>query len=130
MNLPGTAALIGILMVGAAFMFGGRRLRRLGSILSVIAAASLGFFVYQVMEFGRTDPKLEIGTSKQNVLALQGRPTSTTNCMATYGGYTREAPAPGCAEILWYYSFLTPEAWEYVFDSNGKLVHKYHWQSP
>jgi hypothetical protein len=131
MNLPGTAALIVILVLGAVFMFcGKRRLRSLGSILSVGAVASLGFFIHQVIQFGRIDPKIEIGTSKQNVLALQGRPTATTDCMATYGGYTEKLPAPGCAEILWYYSFLTPEAWEYVFDSGGRLVHKYHWQSP
>jgi len=129
MNLRVTAALVGILVLGGAFIFW-KRLRLLGSILSVGAAALLGFFTYQVIQFGRIDPKIEIGTSRQNVLVLQGRPTATTDCKATYGGYRLEAPAPGCAEILWYYSVLTPEAWEYVFDSNGKLVHKYYWQSP
>ena len=130
MNLLGTVVLIGILLLGVAFLFMGKRLRPAGSIMSLGAVALVGFLFYQSIQFGRVDGRIEIGTSKQNVLTLQGRPTATTDCTVTYGGFRENAPAPGCAEILWYYSFLTPEAWEYVFNSDDRLVHKYYWQSP
>jgi hypothetical protein len=51
----------------------------------------------------------------------------------TYGGFARSSldkPVAGCADVLWYDSFLTPEAWEYAFDADARLIHKYHWSSP
>jgi hypothetical protein len=130
MNASGTLGLVAALLFGVILLFCGRRLRRVGCVVASLAISFLAFFVYQIERLHTGDARIQIGASKVDVLAAQGRPTASTDCSTSYGYERTSLSAPGCTQILWYYSFLTPEAWEYVFDANGRLIHKYHWQSP
>ena len=133
MNGPGTLALVAALVLGVALLFCGKHLRRLGYVVAGGAIALLVFFVYQMERLHHADAGIRLGASRHDVLDAQGQPTAVTDCSTTYGGYVRTSQherIKGCADVLWYYSFLTPEAWEYVFDANARLIHKYHWQSP
>jgi hypothetical protein len=130
MNTLGTLGLLVAFILGVILLFFGKRLRRIGYVVTGGVVAVLAFLVYQVHHLDHADGDIQIGASKADVLAAQGRPTVSTDCSTTYGGYALDKPVPGCAQVLWYYSFLTPEAWEYSFDVNGRLIHKYHWQSP
>lgn len=69
MNTLGTLGLLVAFILGVILLFFGKRLRRIGYVVTGGAVAVLAFLV-------------------------------------------------------------TPEAWEYSFDVNGRLIHKYHWQSP
>ena len=138
MNTAGALGFLALttLLFGAGVLFLGKRLRRVGYVVvgvaiasAGIAGATLAFFLYRVERMHERDVRLHVGASKADVLAAQGRPTESTDCFTTYYGRTPK-PAPGCAEIVWYYSSVTPEVWEYVFDASGRLIHKHHWQSP
>ena len=100
MNATGTLGLVGALLCGVALLFFGKRLRRVGCVVASLAIAFLAFFVYQVERLHTGDARIQIGASKADVLAAQGRPTASTDCSTTYGYVRTSLPASGCTQIL------------------------------
>src|SRR5436309_2024656 len=100
MNAPGTLGLAAALIFGVVLLFFGKRLRRVGYVVTGVAIALLVFFVHQVERLHNSDAGIQIGASKADVLAAQGRPSASTDCSTTYGYVRTDKPAPGCTQIL------------------------------
>jgi hypothetical protein len=133
MNLPGTIALVVALLAGFLLLPFGRSARKLGLLLLGIVICSGSFFGWRSYRYEVIYDQIEMGSSQTHVQSLMGKPSQVTDCTVTYGGHRRsefEPVAPGCAEDYWYYSFFTPEAWSFSFDSEKKLVDKNQWHSP
>lgn len=132
MNLSGIMVLVIAFVVGFLLLLRGRNARRIGFIILIMIIFSIIFFVWRSYRYGSLYSQIEIGSPQTQVRSLLGKPSKTTDCTISYGGYSRDVKEtpPGCAEEYWYHSFFTPEAWSFRFDKEKKLIHKYHWVSP
>ena len=131
MNLPGIIALgLGFIAALLLLALGGAR-RFAGLIILIIVAGIGAFFGSRAYRYETQYPQIDIGTSEARVFALLGSPKRITNCGTIFGSPRGKAypPVAGCVQEYWYHSFYFPEAWQYGFDKDRKLIYKYHWIS-
>ncbi len=73
-----------------------------------------------------------IGDNHMDVVSRFGPPSATDGEGQTFARYATEQCKPPCHKRLWFENrlFLDVEAWSVSFDSNGRVIGKYHWVSP
>lgn len=78
--------------------------------------------------------ELSLGRSYQDLLAMAGPPSYETDgskWVEPEHEKSLDQLIEGCERELWYENWrgLMPSKFSFCFDSEGKLIHKYHWSS-
>jgi hypothetical protein len=133
MNLSLLGGLVLIALFGFGLLFVGRVARFVGVALVAVSIGSFGSILSRAARCAGQFGAIGIGATQSEVERRIGSPSQITDCSTTFGGYQRgagERAAPGCVTEYWYYAVWAPEAWSFAFDSEGRLIDKYHWVSP
>ena len=133
MNLSILGGLILVALFGLGLLFVGRAARFVGVALVAISIGVFSAIIWRATRCAGQFGAIGIGATRSDIERRIGSPSRITDCSTTFGGYERgegDRAAPGCVTEYWYYAVWAPEAWSFAFDSEGRLIDKYHWVSP
>jgi hypothetical protein len=125
------------IIIGAVFvlvaLFGGVLVllsgpRLLRGVLGTAAALPLVWSVHHDWACSRGFDGAAVGDERMALVVSLGSPRKVT-LWARNPDVKSISPVAGRAECLWYYAFFSIEAYEFCFTADGRMDHKYDWQS-
>ena len=129
MNVIGVLALLIVIILGIVFTIFWRT--RLVGILFLVSA--VGFMSFQWSKESIWSNKFETipnEASLEIVISMLGEPSVLAESSKPPFGYSLADSDNRIAKEAWYVSFFFPEQYTFGFDTDGKLVRKYHYTSP
>ncbi|MBN1009200.1 hypothetical protein [Amphritea pacifica] len=109
-----------------------KRIFAITSIFGLIFSSALILFLKKTPS--EAMEVLKIGSSYSELLDIAGEPSYETDGTAWVEPdfkKTEDQIIPGCVKEVWYESKvkIAPSKFSFCFDSEEKLIHKYHWTS-
>ena len=97
-----------------------------------MAVLCIGYYLWQRSHWKIGFDAAKPGIAEERVIALMGNSRRITDGSEIAEPGIKKSQGqttPGCVRELWYHEFFLPSAYAFCFDSNSRLINKYHWAS-